>query len=253
VEHWHGGLSAAPMPSIATTITTTAKACTWMEKANIIASYHVATDGSYSLAKAQSKCLELGTRICNAITCSSSGQCTLRPEARLEPSSSGETSYIPTDVCFMQEAENEQERAAAKEKAERNAEEQAEKDKDEEKNNYTKHQSDALHRESEEIFARVAAEEQAASEHDHQVELNKARARVGAIEKQLAADDVARKTAEAQAKEDDDNGKAALRRSVEDISKHLGELDDELKAMKEIEERMAAEKVRLVAIQENGH
>mmetsp|Transcript_4360 Transcript_4360/g.16449 ORF Transcript_4360/g.16449 Transcript_4360/m.16449 type:complete len:210 (-) Transcript_4360:187-816(-) len=142
------------------------------------------------------------------------------------------------------------ERAAAKEKAERNAEEQAEKDKDEEKNNSTKHQADALHREEEEIFTRVAAEEQAASEHDHQVELNKARARVGAIEKQLAADDVARKTAEAQAKEDDDNGKAALRRSIEDISKHLGEMDDELKAMKEIEERMAAEKARLVAIQD---
>mmetsp|Transcript_7800 Transcript_7800/g.8371 ORF Transcript_7800/g.8371 Transcript_7800/m.8371 type:complete len:207 (+) Transcript_7800:116-736(+) len=84
-------------------------ACTWtpISGKGILGGFAGGTvAGQFSTVElAQAKCLELGTSVCRAVTCGidanfGTNGCTVRESAQLDPSLTGETSYVPsTELC----------------------------------------------------------------------------------------------------------------------------------------------------------
>jgi len=74
-------------------------ACSWTPHANKYSlGYAGGVSTSFDLDGAKQKCLELGSSVCKAITCS--GSCTVRASSSLGSSNSGETTYVASPVCY---------------------------------------------------------------------------------------------------------------------------------------------------------
>ena len=80
---------------------TTSTACSWTTYTNQYSdNYANGISTIYGLEDAKAKCLDLGSAVCPAVTCSSSGACTVRAGSSLTASPSNEISYVPSAACY---------------------------------------------------------------------------------------------------------------------------------------------------------
>ena len=79
----------------------TAGDCTWSQADDKYRTgYAGGDDRLYTLPDAKIACIYAGSGVCAGVTCTTSGDCTLRANDVLLDSSSGEISYSPHTICF---------------------------------------------------------------------------------------------------------------------------------------------------------
>ena len=78
------------------------RACLWIPHPD---KYSVHLVGGVSTffdrAGAEQNCVELGSAVCKAVTCTSSGICTVRASSSLSISGTGETTHVPSPECYV--------------------------------------------------------------------------------------------------------------------------------------------------------
>jgi len=88
--------------STTTTQTTTTDLCQWYAYTDLYSSgYAGGVTDAFDLHSAKEKCIELGDSACKAVTCTSGGACTVRAAVKLAASAYGETSYVPSSMCYL--------------------------------------------------------------------------------------------------------------------------------------------------------
>jgi len=81
--------------------------CVWTKRPGKYSSGYAGGDaGELDLQGAKDKCSKLGPRVCKAVTCRTSGTCTVRSSPFLSRSPFNETSYMPTASCLVSGSSN---------------------------------------------------------------------------------------------------------------------------------------------------